>query len=60
MRDISIFYLESSIEKIRFRFIMDMHLFLATVHMYIYSFKIFLGNIFIPSLFREFRCHMAE
>ena len=27
-----------------FCFIMDKHLFLATVHMYIYNFKIFLGN----------------
>ena len=39
---------------------MDKHLFLATVHMYIYNFKIFLGKICIPSLFREFRCYMAE
>ena len=60
MRDISIFYLESVIEKNRFRFVMDTNLFLATVHMYIYNFKIFLGKIFIPSLFRKFLYYMAE
>ena len=60
MRDISIFYLESFIKKLRFRFIMDKNLFLAIVHMYIYNFKIFLEIIFIPSLLREFRCYMAE
>ena len=59
MRDISIFYLKSFIGKIRFRFILDKHSFLATVHMYIYNLKIFLGKIYIPSLFREFGCYMA-
>ena len=60
MRDISIFYLEAFIEKIRFRFIMDKHVFLATAHMYIYKFEIFLGKILIPSLFRKYRSYMAE